>query len=411
MIEIKNKADCCGCTACASICPKNCIEMRVDEEGFLYPLVEASACVDCRACERACPIIQAKLYMPTVSNIKVVADVPFKQKGYVVQNKNPQVLRESTAGGAFTAIAKYVINRGGVVFGVELSDDLIARHVYIDTENDLSRFRNSKYVQSYLGGVYGLVKSFLKQGRFVCFSGTPCQIEGLKRYLGKEHENLITVDVVCRAVPSPLIFRKYVELQEKKLSGNIKTVRFRDKHYGYKYSTVNVITDRNQGNYHQGIDSDPWLRAFFSNICDRPSCHDCKFRKQHRVSDFTLWDCLNIDKFSRDMDNDKGATRVLVHSHKGHDIFDAMKSDFIWLEVEPDKLVKGSKEIFESVPAHVKRKQFFIDASCMNGEELFTKYFPDTLKVRLEHAVRMAFFKMGIYKVAKKAFVKMTRRY
>ena len=233
----------------------------------------------------------------------------------------------------------------------------------------------------------------------------------MKNYLGKEYENLVTVDVVCRAVPSPLIFRKYVELQEKRLSGKIRTVRFRDKHYGYKYSSVNVITDKNNGNYHQGIDSDPWLRAFFSNICDRPSCHDCKFRKQYRESDLTLWDCLNIDKFSKEMDNDKGATRVLVHSRKGQEIFEAVKDDFIRIEAAPEKLIEGSKEIFESVAAHEKREQFFRDAGIMDGEELFNKYFPTTARVKIEHAVRMAFFKLGIYKEAKKVFVKVTHRY
>ena len=406
MIEIKNKADCCGCSACAGICPKNCIEMQEDEEGFFYPFVEIASCINCGACERVCPVINAKPESEQIMNHII------KQRGYVVQNRNSHVLRESTAGGAFTAIAKYVINRGGVVFGVELSDDLIARHVYIETEEELSRFRNSKYVQSFMGGgTHRQVKSFLKQGRFVCFSGTPCQIEGLKNYLGKEYKNLITVDVVCRAVPSPLIFRKYVELQEKRMSDKIQTVRFRDKHYGYKYSTVNVITDRNNGNYHQGIDSDPWLRAFFSNICDRPSCHDCKFRKQDRVSDFTLWDCLNIDKFSKEMDNDKGATRVLIHSEKGKEIFEAVKNDFMWIEVNPDKLIEGSKEIFESPVAHDKRGQFFKDAGSMNGEDLFNKYFPNTIKVKVEHAVRMAFFKLGIYKVVKKVFVKVTHRY
>lgn len=125
--------------------------------------------------------------------------------------------------------------------------------------------------------------------------------------------------MVCRAVPSPLIFRKYVEYQKKVLSDNIKTVRFRDKHYGYKYSTMNVITDRNHGNYYQGVESDPWLRAFFSNICDRPSCHSCHFRKQYRVSDFTIWDCFNVGRFSKELDNDKGATRVLVHTKKGRE--------------------------------------------------------------------------------------------
>lgn len=205
MIEIAEKQNCCGCTACATVCPKKCIEMREDAEGFLYPMVEKISCINCKACERVCPILNTK------------EGVPFQQAGYIVQNKDAKVLRESTAGGAFTAIARYVINNGGVVFGVELSKELVARHVYVESEQELYRFRNSKYVQSdlYRGGVYRQTKSFLNQGKTVCFSGTPCQIEGLKSYLGKEYASLITVDVVCRAVPSPLIFRKYVEYQEK----------------------------------------------------------------------------------------------------------------------------------------------------------------------------------------------------
>ena len=222
---------------------------------------------------------------------------------------------------------------------------------------------------------------------------------------------LITVDVVCRAVPSPLIFRKYVEYQKKVLSDNIKTVRFRDKHYGYKYSTMNVITDRNHGNYHQGVESDPWLRAFFSNICDRPSCHSCHFRKQYRVSDFTIWDCFNVGRFSKELDNDKGATRVLVHTKKGREIFNAIKNDFSYVEIAPEAAVAGAKEMKESVAPNEKRESFFKDANRMSGEELFNKYFPETFKVKVEHCIRLTCYKLGIYSAAKKIYVRLTHKY
>lgn len=136
------KQNCCGCAACAAICPKSCIEMKEDCEGFLYPIVNKEDCIDCNACERVCPILNQK------------KEIPFKQAGFIVQNKDAEVLRESTAGGAFTTIAKYAINHGGVVFGVELTKNLTARHIYIETEQELSRFRNSKYVQSFVGGGY-----------------------------------------------------------------------------------------------------------------------------------------------------------------------------------------------------------------------------------------------------------------
>lgn len=400
MIEIKNKQDCCGCTACAAICHKDAIVMKEDEEGFLYPQVNQEICVNCGACERVCPIINSK------------KEEPFKQEAYIVQNKDAVILRESTAGGAFTAIAKYVLHKNGVVFGVELGKDLVARHIAVEQENELFRFRNSKYVQSSVGGgTLFQIKSLLEQGRYVCFSGTPCQIEGLKNYLRRDYENLITVDVVCRAVPSPLIFRKYVEYQNKALSDNIRTVRFRDKHYGYKYSTMNVITDRNHGNYHQGVESDPWLRAFFSNICDRPSCHSCHFRKQYRVSDFTIWDCFNVGRFSRELDNDKGATRVLVHTEKGRKVFDAIKNDFSYIQMNPEDAVAGAKEIKESVVPNENRNKFFEDANRLDGEQLFHKYFPETFKVKAEHCIRLACYKLGIYSVAKKLFVRLTHKY
>ena len=399
MIEIKEKPNCCGCTACVSICPVNCIEMKEDSEGFLYPAADKEKCINCGACEKVCPIL----------NIR--KEETISQKAYIVQNKDERVLRESTAGGAFTAIAKYVLKKNGVVFGVELGNDLAARHVYIEDEANLYRFRNSKYIQSSVGGTYRQVKSFLDDGRFVCFSGTPCQIEGLKNYLRKDYDNLITVDVVCRAVPSPMIFRKYVEFQENKMSDSIKAVRFRDKHYGYKYSTLNVITDRNHDDYHRGADSDPWLRAFLSNICDRPSCHACRFRKQYRISDFTIWDCFHVGRFSKELDNDKGATRVLVHTDKGRKVFDEVKKDFRYAEISPEEAVAGARELKESVQPNERRQAFFEDAQRMNGAELFQKYFPETMRVRIEHIVRIACYKLGIYGVAKKLYVRVTGKY
>lgn len=400
MIEITEKQNCCGCTACAAICPKDCIKMQEDTEGFLYPVVNTKKCVECGACERACPILNPR------------PEKVFEQAAYVVQNKNENILRESTAGGAFTAIADYVLRQEGVVFGVELGKDLVARHVYIEQETELSRFRNSKYVQSYVGeDTFRNVKSFLDKGRTVCFSGTLCQIEGLKNYLKKEYDNLITVDVVCRAVPSPLIFRKYVEYQEKKLEGSIANVRFRDKYYGYKYSTMNVITDKNQGNYHQGVESEPWLRAFFPNICDRSSCHSCQFRKQYRISDFTIWDCFHVGRFSKELDNDKGATRVLVHTEKGRKFFDEIRDNFLLFQTTPENIVAGAREMKKSVSPNERRQEFFEDASRLNGTHLFQKYFPDTFRVKVEHFVRSICYRLGIYSVMKKLYVSITHKY
>ena len=393
---------------CAGACPKNCIEMQADDEGFVYPHVDESSCVNCHLCEKVCPVINFK-----------DEKSDFQQQGYIVQHKDPVVLRESTAGGAFTAIAKYVLDRGGVAFGVELQDNLnatpsAAHHIWVEKKADLKKFRNSKYVQSFVGDTAQQVKSFLEQGKYVCFSGTPCQVEGLKQYLDVkkvDQTNLILVDVVCRAVPSPFIFRKYLEYQEKKNSEHITSVRFRDKHYGYKYSTMNVISDRNHGNYHRGVESDPWLRAFFSNICDRPSCHDCKFRKLHRLSDFTIWDCFHVGRFSRELDNDKGATRMLVHTEKGHQVLEGIRKELMIVDVPVSMIIDGAKELRESVSPNERRDAFFADAAILDGYDLFEKYFPETARVKLKRMIRMTAFRLGIYSVAKKVFVRITGKY
>lgn len=315
MIEIKNKKNCCGCSACYSICPKNCIEMKADEEGFLYPNVNKDLCINCGLCEKVCPIINK------------AEEKVFEQEGYLVQNKDGKIRKESTSGGAFSAIAKYILDRKGVVFGVQYDENLNVGHSYVENESDLNLYRNSKYVQSKIGETFKQAKNFLDEDRWVCFSGTACQIEGLKKYLRKDYNKLITVDVVCRAVPSPLLWKKYVEYQKNKYGNDIKNILFRDKSfYGYNHSQISIQLYNGKKIYHNGLESDPMLRAMFSNICHRPSCYDnCIFKKIYRVSDFTIWDCFVVNSFTKHLDN-KGTTRVLIHTEKGINIFNAIKN-------------------------------------------------------------------------------------
>lgn len=391
MIEITDKTKCCGCHACSNICPKKCIEMRADEEGFLYPYVNKNNCVNCELCVKVCPEINVK------------KEEIFEQDGYIIQIKDDEIRRESTAGGAFTAISKYVIKNNGVVFGVSMDENFFVQHEFVENEEELGKFRNSKYVQSSVGSdTFNKVKSFLKEGRLVCFSGTPCQIEGLKFFLREEYNNLITVDVVCRAVPSPLVFKKYIKYQNEKLGDKITDIKFRDKYFGYKYSTMNVTTKNQSINYHRGIESDQWLRAFFSEVCDRPSCHECSFRKRYRVSDFTIWDCFNVSRYSKKMDDDKGTTRILINSKKGREIFQEINDDINYLKVNSDYLVQGVKEMFESPKPNLIRKEFMDDLNRLSESELFEKYFPNNMKVKFERTLRISMYKTGVYKHVKR---------
>ncbi len=249
MIQIENKKKCSGCTACYAVCPKQCIEMKVDEEGFRYPAVDTEKCIRCGACERSCPILNP------------ATEVPALQKAFLVQHKDDTVRLDSSSGGAFTAIASYVLSKGGVVFGAAYDEYFQVRHCYVENTAKLWKFRNSKYVQSDVGDCFREVRDFLRVGRWVCFSGTPCQIEGVNRFLGKQYEKLVLVDVVCHGVPSPLIWNRYLEYQriEEQKPDNI---RFRDKFYGYKYSTMTLIKG-GKNVYHAGSQLDPMLRAFF----------------------------------------------------------------------------------------------------------------------------------------------------
>ena len=399
MLNIEDKSKCCGCHACVNICPTDCIKMDRDKDGFLYPKIDEEICINCGLCEKACP------------EINIIKEVPFKQDGYLVQIKDDEIRMQSTAGGAFTAIARNIIHKGGVVYGVTMDEDFIVKHIGVKTERDLYKFRNSKYVQSKVGDeTFKEIKTYLKNDKVVCFSGTPCQIEGLKCFLQKDYKNLITVDVVCRAVPSPKVFEKYLEFQNNKIGEKIATVRFRDKYYGYKYSTMNLNGTRSNWNYHKGIESDEWLRTFFSSICNRPSCYSCSFKKRYRVSDFTIWDCFDVYKFSKNMDDDKGTTKVLIHTDKGRNLFEEIKENINFLNVEPEKLVEGVKEMFESKKMHPRRQEFVEDLDRLTSEELFRKYFPNTFKVKTKRTLRLTLNKIGIYPLVKKTYVKYLKR-
>lgn len=381
MIKVNDKKDCCGCTACKNICPVKAISMIKDEEGFYYPKVDEKRCINCGVCEKICPIINKK------------EKIEKEQVSYVINNKNEEVRRQSTSGGAFTPIAEYVIKNNGVVFGATYGKNLEVYHTYTERIEDLQMFRGSKYVQSDLKDSFQEVKKFLLDDRLVLFSGTPCQIQGLKSFLREDYNNLITLDVVCRAVPSPLVLEKYLEYQRKKNNDKkINSIIFRDKSkYGYSYSSMTV--KGNDFTYREGVETDPYLRAFFNNYSGRPSCYNCKFRDNDRISDFTVWDCFTIAEFDKKLADNKGTTRMIIQTKKGRDIFDKIKSNFDYTEIDVKDAVKNVREMVESPKPNPKREEFFKDLNIMKEEEFFKKYFPNTIKVKGEKIIRKILIK------------------
>lgn len=388
---------CSGCTACFNICPKKCIEMKADADGFLVPVVaDKSLCIDCGLCDKVCPVLNP------------VKEQKISQNGYIVQHKDSDILMESTSGGAFTAIADYVIDQGGIVYGAAYNKELKVTHQSASTVEELSKFRNSKYVQSDLGSTFSEISEILNSGKKVCFSGTPCQIEGLRVFLGKDYDNLILVDVVCHGISSPLIWDKYLEMQKDKKADHIY---FRWKHYGYKYSTMSFFKDGKEI-YFGGVESDSMLRSYFTNNCDRNICYDCPFKKRYRVSDITIWDCFQPGFFDKSFNDDRGTTSVLIHSQKGKKAFlDVLnKSSLKYCEIEPDELVFGNNEMIGSVKKGAQRDNLLKDAAEMSGKELFEKYFPSTVKIKIKKSIRIILLKLGIYNRIKYILFKRRRK-
>ena len=363
MIQILDKSQCCGCTACVSICPKQCITMREDEEGFLYPVVDSSHCIDCNLCKKVCP----ELYPKEMREPLHV---------YAAKHKNEQVRLASSSGGIFTLLAEKIIDEGGVVFGVRFNNNWDVVHDYTETMEGLAVFRGSKYVQSYMGDCYLKAKSFLEQGRKVMFTGTPCQIAGLKNFLRKDYDNLLTVDVVCHGVPSPKVWQVYLDEIARKGGKNsvlshpivekteINHIDFRSKSIGWKkYSfalTLSKATadgEKNTVLLSSIFTENPYMNAFLSNLSLRPSCYDCPAKAGKSGSDITIADFWGIEDVLPEFDDDKGISLVLSYSEKGGRWLAGLDCECI--EVDYRSAQRMNPLISTSVSKPINRAFFF----------------------------------------------------
>ncbi len=387
MIDIKNKKDCCGCWACANVCPQKCISMEEDSEGFRYPHVDRTGCIDCGVCEKVCPMLKTTRDDAT-------------PRSYVIQNKDAGIRRHSTSGGFFSAIADYVVRNNGVVFGAAFDNDHVVRHSYAETKEECVKFQVSKYVQSLVEYTYREAKGFLDAGRMVVFSGTPCQIAGLYGYLrGKKYEGLVTVDLVCRGTPSPRLLNKYLRHQESVYGSKVVDWKSRDKYYGYDYSTTNIEFEDKRIAYHKGSESDLLFRLYFKNICSRPSCYQCHFRTLHRVSDFTIFDCWDAQSVSKKFDRN-GATNVFIHTPKGQAVFDSLKPYFVWKESDINKIIeRDGVMITHNVPANPQRAEFFADLGNMPMDKIERKYLNCSLCKKIMISLKPTLYRIGVFKL------------
>ncbi len=380
MINIKRKEDCCGCSACVQRCPKQCISLCEDSEGFLYPHVDESLCTDCGLCEKVCPIVSPQ---EKIAPISVVG----------AKNRNEQERMDSSSGGVFLPLAREVINKGGVVFGAVYDESWEVHHVYTETIEGVYPMMGSKYVQSRTEDTYREAEAFLKQGREVMFVGSPCQIAGLHGYLRhKYYPNLLSVDFLCHGAPSPGVWRQYLaetyggckgeakgreqkpplaaagkntvlysSLNAKSPIGDIK---FRDKtESGWKkYRFVVRSKSASKADQNSVLSSDihymnAYMRGFLSDIYLRPSCYACRCKNGASHSDLTIADFWGVHNIAPDFDDDKGVGLVLVNTPKGNDCFSRLDMDILPSTLEDAHQYNGGFN--EHTKAHPNRDKFF----------------------------------------------------
>lgn len=342
-----NKSECTGCGACVSICPRKAITMQPDEEGFLYPAVNGDLCVECDLCEKRCPAG------------KVLAEN--KLHAYGAAHQDEALRQRSSSGGVFTALARGMLARGGVVFGAAFDESLRLEHVGAFDETELAAMRGSKYVQSDAADAVANAALLLERGVPVLFTGTPCQIAGLKARVGKKYdEQLLTVDFVCHGVPSPGVFASYLAELEKKHGKRVSAYTFRDKRLGWKnFSAVATFED---GSEHVGQqNTEPFLYGFLQNLYLRPSCVQCTaLRGENHVSDLTMADLWGAQEVCADRDDDSGLSLVFVNTPKGRKALEAAGAQLSMFPVNDTKpLLRFNPSIEHTASAHAKRRAFF----------------------------------------------------
>lgn len=357
MIKITDKKKCSGCYACLSICPVDAIKMIDDSEGFWYPSVELDKCINCNRCENVCPY-----------NVNIFPKTD-KEICYAAYTKNEANREKSSSGGVFITIAEHVIALGGVVFGAAYNEQYLAYHKGVSDLKSLQELIGSKYMQSKIGNCYKAVKELLKKEVVVLFVGTACQIAGLKGYLNYEYSNLITIDFICLGVPSPKVWKDYLETYFD--TDNIRFINFKDKTLGWhnfslRIDDPNIKVKNGRETY--------FFTGYFRQLYSRPSCSSCYFKGKNRVSDITISDCWGYEHIAPELDDNKGLSSIVCHSDIGVQLFEELKDAFIWKVSDVSLVKKYNNNYCVSAEYGIRRRAFWNDYDKLEKRKLFEKY-------------------------------------
>ncbi len=384
----ENKIDCCGCTACANVCPRKAIEMRPDQEGFLYPHIDPKKCTECGLCKRVCDFQKTGERMPAKAQVYALkAAVDIRQK--------------STSGGAFVLLSDNVLDRGGVVYGAAF--DAQMKNVHIRAESKAERYRlcGSKYVQSDLGNIFADVKADLQTGREVLFTGTPCQCAGLKSYLsGVNTEHLLLVDILCHGVPSPAVFADYIDFVERKRGKKVAQYHTRAKDKGYRFNEKIVYTD---GSVEiKSRLSEVWSDFYYSLVALRPACYHCKYADLSRGSDITIADFWGIEDIDKEIYDEKGVSLVIVSSSKGEDAFSEIRYNCTISEHTIEEAARKNPNLLAPSKMPVEREAFWKDYAEKGSDYALATYGGYNIYRYIKSRIKVILDRLGLLRLIKK---------
>lgn len=369
MPELASRLECTGCTACASACPNQCINMTENQEGFLYPEIDSSKCIECSLCVRSYPIC-SQLPIPVQETI-----------AYAAYTKSSELRKESSSGGIFSELALAVLEQGGVVFGVAYSEQFEVNHICVESADELYRLRGAKYTQSSLEGIFSKVKSYLKQKRRVLFSGTPCQVAGLKAFLKTEDALLLCVDFVCHGVPSPAVWQSYVKYRSKvDNNGEMPlSIDMRSKESGWSYYRYSNVFRYEQKQWRSTSGDNLYMKIFVGDYINRLSCSNCQAKGYNRMSDITLGDFWGVWDIEPEMDDNKGTSLVLVHTQAAKSILEQFSDQIVLKKITLQQASKQNQSMLVSSPAPNKRET--VIQKCLDGKfDELQGYFAESQK-------------------------------
>lgn len=379
MISALEHLRCTGCGACYNKCPGRCILMEADDEGFLYPVINKDDCKNCGLCDSVCPLLNNPDTDKQVPNV------------FAAQNLNQDLRKQSSSGGIFTLLAERTLQNGGVVFGAAFDEGCYSvSHIAVTNKEELDRLRLSKYLQSNKNNIYSETEKTLKEGKQVLFTGTPCEIAGLKQYLGKEYNHLLCVDLACHGVPSQKIWKDHLKQFENKFGGKISKVNFRDKTHFIRNHRAIQTKEGKDVLFSQG--TDPYMLMFLRNYSLRPSCYRCSFKGDNYCSDITLGDFWGIGNVYPEMQDGVGTSLVITRTDQGLSVLHEIESHLKLKETELCTASRSNTAIIEPVKEPKDRDEFF--HNLQNGDiDLIRKYILPRKKGFIE---RVAGTKAGL---------------